>query len=83
MGCESIVNMPVRWGSRVLGTVNLTHEEAHYGEADLPRIEAWAQLAVPAFLEIVSAAAPGRGPTPPSGGHGPTVLDRIVRARRR
>lgn len=54
MGCESIVNMPVRWGSRVLGTVNLMHGEGHYGETDLPRIEAWAQLVVPAFLAISS-----------------------------
>ncbi len=54
MGCESIVNMPVRWGSRVLGTVNLMHVEDHYRESDLPRIEAWAQLVVPAFLALHS-----------------------------
>ena len=53
MGCESIVNMPVRWGSEVLGTVNLLDVEGRYGPADLPRIEAWAQLAVPAFLAAV------------------------------
>lgn len=50
MGCESIVNMPVRWGGEVLGTVNLLHAQDHYVEADLPRIAAWAQLSVPAFL---------------------------------
>lgn len=54
MGCESIVNMPVRWGSRVLGTINLMHGERHFGESDLPRIEAWTQLVVPAFLAIRS-----------------------------
>jgi hypothetical protein len=53
MGCESIVNMPVRWGSEVLGTVNLLHAEGRYGPADLPRIEAWAQLAAPALLAAV------------------------------
>jgi len=50
MGCESIVNMPVRWGRRVLGTVNLLGVADQYGEGDLPRIEAFSQLAVPAFL---------------------------------
>ena len=50
MGCESIVNMPVRWGTEVLGTVNLLHAQGRYAEADLPRIAAWAQLSAPAFL---------------------------------
>lgn len=50
MGCESIVNMPVRWGTEVLGTVNLLHAQDHYAEPDLPRIAAWAQLSVPAVL---------------------------------
>lgn len=50
MGCESIVNMPVRWGGEVLGTVNLLHAQGRYAEADLPRIAAWAQLSAPAFL---------------------------------
>ncbi|MBT2326556.1 GAF domain-containing protein [Variovorax paradoxus] len=50
MGCESIINMPVFWGARVLGTVNLLHGEGHFAEADLPVIEAWAQLAAPAFV---------------------------------
>lgn len=55
MGCESIVNMPVRWGSTVLGTVNLMHREGHYHANDLPRIEAWSQLVVPAFMAITFA----------------------------
>lgn len=53
MGCESIVNMPVHWGTEVLGTVNLLHSEHHYTETDLPRIEAWAQWVMPAFLAAV------------------------------
>lgn len=56
MGCESVVNMPVLWGAQVLGTVNLLHRQGRYGEADLPKIAAWAQLSVPAFL----AASPCR-----------------------
>lgn len=50
MGCGSIVNMPVRWGGEVLGTVNLLHAQGRYAEADLPRIATWAQLSAPAFL---------------------------------
>jgi len=42
MGCESVVNMPARWGSKVLGSVNLLHCQGRDGEADLPRIAAWA-----------------------------------------
>lgn len=53
MGCESIVNMPVCWGGQVLGTVNLLHAEGHYAQHDLPLIEAWAHLALPAFLAAV------------------------------
>lgn len=53
MGCESIVNMPVRWGAQVLGTVNLLHAERHYAQHDLPLIEAWAHLSLPAFLAAV------------------------------
>ena len=50
MGCGSVVNMPVCWGSQVLGTVNLLHGEGHYALSDFLRISTWAQLAVPAFL---------------------------------
>lgn len=54
MGCECIVNMPVLWGTKVLGTVNLLHGQGRYSEADLPRIAAWAQLSAPAFLAAVA-----------------------------
>ena len=55
LGCESVVNMPVRWGGTVLGTVNLLHGAAHYREADLPLIRCLAQLAVPAFMAMQAA----------------------------
>jgi hypothetical protein len=50
-GWESIINMPVHWGRRVLGTVNLMHAEGHYAGADLRWVQTCAQLCVPAFLE--------------------------------
>lgn len=53
MGCECIINMPVRWGQRVLGTVNLLDAEGRYQMTDLERIGAWAQLSAPAFLAVI------------------------------
>ena len=53
-GWESIINMPVHWGHRVLGTVNLMHAEGRYADADLTWVETCAQLCVPAFLELGS-----------------------------
>ncbi len=64
MGCECIVNMPVHWGDRVLGTVNLLDAEGKLGERDLPQISAWAQLSAPAFLALLHGIEPF-GPAPP------------------
>jgi hypothetical protein len=52
LGCESILNMPVRWDGRTLGTLNLCHRAGFYGEHHLPRIRLIAQLALPALLAI-------------------------------
>jgi GAF domain-containing protein len=50
LGCASVLNLPVRYDGRILGTINLLHEEAWYGEADVPIGLAFAALAVPAML---------------------------------
>jgi GAF domain-containing protein len=60
LGCGSILNMPVCWQGEVLGQVNLLHEAKHFRQADLPVVEAMAQIAVPAFL-IVASHEPGGG----------------------
>jgi len=52
LGCESILNMPVRWGGRTMGTLNLCHRAGFYGEHHLPRMHLIAQLALPALLAI-------------------------------
>jgi hypothetical protein len=52
LGCESILNMPVRWRGQTLGTLNLCHRAGHYSERDLPRLRLIAQLAVPALLKV-------------------------------
>jgi hypothetical protein len=52
LGCESVLNMPVRWAGRTLGTLNVLHRAGHYGEAHLPQLRLMAGLAVPAFLVL-------------------------------
>ena len=52
LGCESILNMPVRWRGETMGTLNLCHAAGHYEESHLPRVKLIAQLALPALLLI-------------------------------
>ena len=52
LGCESILNMPVRWRGQTLGTLNLCARAGHYTAGDLPRVRLIAQLAVPALLMV-------------------------------
>lgn len=54
LGCESILNMPVRWRGRTLGTLNLCHRAGHYDESHLPHIRVIAHLAAPALLMVGS-----------------------------
>lgn len=49
LGCASIVNLPVVWNGRVLGTLNALHEAGWYDEHDVPLGLAFAGLAVPAL----------------------------------
>jgi hypothetical protein len=60
LGCESVLNLPVLFDGRVLGTINLLHSAGWYDEGDLPLGLTFAALAVPGYL---AAAA---GPTPPA-----------------
>lgn len=52
LGCESVLNMPVRWRGKTLGTLNLLHRADYYGEADLPLARLFAALALPGLLMI-------------------------------
>ena len=56
LGCASILNLPVMWDGRVLGTINLLHEERWYDDADVPIGLAFAALSVPAYLATLGAA---------------------------
>jgi len=50
LGCDSVINLPVVHDGRLLGTVNLLHEEGWYDERDVPLGLLFAALAVPAYL---------------------------------
>jgi len=50
LGCSSVLNVPVVWAGRVLGTLNLLHEAHWYGDGDVPLALTFAGLAVPAYL---------------------------------
>ena len=52
LGCDSILNVPVRWRGETLGTLNLCHRAGHYDENHVPRVRLIAQLALPALLLI-------------------------------
>jgi hypothetical protein len=55
LGCGSVLNLPVVWDGRSLGTINLLHEEGWYDESDATPGLLFAALAVPAFLTLESA----------------------------
>ena len=50
LGCASVINVPVVWDGRVLGTLNLLHEEGWYDEGDVAIGSTFAALAAPALL---------------------------------
>ena len=52
LGCESVLNMPVRWAGQTLGTLNLLHRAGHYSEADVAPVRLLAHLALPGLLQI-------------------------------
>lgn len=58
LGCGSVLNLPVVYDGRILGTVNLLHEPEWYDEGDIPVGLAFAALAVPGYL---GATAGGSG----------------------
>jgi len=49
LGCASVLNLPVVWDGRVLGTINLLHEAEWYDEDDATLGLVFAALAAPAM----------------------------------
>jgi hypothetical protein len=60
LGCESVLNLPVVFDGRILGTVNLLHQAGWYDEDDVPLGLTFAALAVPGYLSGTAAAASSR-----------------------
>lgn len=52
LGCESVINIPIVVGDKVLGTINCLHEKNYY---TAERIEAAKQLAEPGALCLLLA----------------------------
>ncbi|MDE1180765.1 GAF domain-containing protein [Paraburkholderia sp.] len=50
LGCESVLNLPVRWQGRTLGSINLLHGAHWYDDAPVAIAQALAQCALPALL---------------------------------
>lgn len=53
LGCESGVNMPVRWNGRTLGSLNLLHGAGYYGPQHRPALDVLAGLSITPFLHII------------------------------
>lgn len=53
LGCESSINVPVRWNGRTFGMLNLLHETGWYSEQDIPILSVFAAMAVPVLQHLV------------------------------
>lgn len=58
LGCESCVNMPIRWNGHTLGALNLLHEAGHYTEEHVPLLRVFAALAVAPVQWILDGPDP-------------------------
>lgn len=56
LGCESILNLPVKWDGRVLGTLNLLERAGFYDAKHLVQARPFAALLVAAFQFEIAAA---------------------------
>lgn len=52
LGCDSVLNMPVRWRGTTIATLNLLDRAGAYDESHVPLVRAVAQLALPALLMV-------------------------------
>jgi hypothetical protein len=53
LGCESVLNVPVRWKGHTLASLNLLHTRAWYRDDHVPFAQSLAQFALPALLDGV------------------------------
>jgi hypothetical protein len=57
LGCESAMNVPVRWSGRTWGTLNLLHRAGWYRPEDAATGQLFAAMATPALLELSQRSA--------------------------
>jgi hypothetical protein len=50
LGCESMLNLPVRWRGETIGTLNLSHRAGFYDESHIPIVRHLGALALPGLL---------------------------------
>ena len=51
LGCGSIINVPVIYNKKILGTLNILHKEKFYNKNNIKKILPYSQLLAPYFLE--------------------------------
>ena len=56
IGCESVMNVPVVWQDRSLGSINLLGRERQFSEAHTAPMVIFAQLALPLFIGSLKRA---------------------------
>lgn len=49
LDCQSVLNMPIRWRGRTVGSLNLLHAAHWYGPEDAAACRPYAQLVLPAL----------------------------------
>jgi hypothetical protein len=54
LGCESVLNVPVRWNGASIGTINLLHERGWYNGSDVALGQHFAALATPGLLKVIA-----------------------------
>jgi hypothetical protein len=59
LGCESAINVPVRWNGMTLGALNLLDRAGHYTTAQIPTLGVFAALAVAPVLHVLGNMPPG------------------------
>ena len=52
LGCESVLNLPIRWDGTVIATLSLLHEAHWYDAVDAASLLPLVQLAVPALNRL-------------------------------
>ena len=50
LGCGSIINIPILNNKKILGTLNVLHEEKYYTKKSVNNIKPFAQLLAPYFI---------------------------------